>query len=205
MSATATRLHRPEAVAIAKAFVAALDGTYDRLVVAGSLRRQLAYIGDIEVVAVPKIERESTGLLEDMPTDVDRLDGRMLALLDNDDVARRLKADGSLMSWGPTWKSALFQGAHVDLFTPCAARFGWILMLRTGPAAFSRQLVVPRSSDNGRRMKTKDGRPGLLPAHVRSSSGWLTYRVSGERIETPEETDVFELFGMKYVVPWERV
>ena len=48
---------RPEAIAVAKRFVDILDGTYDQLIVAGSLRRRLAMIGDVEIVAVPKVER----------------------------------------------------------------------------------------------------------------------------------------------------
>ena len=72
------------------------------------------------------------------------------------------------------------------------------MLLRTGPAAFSRQLVVER----GR--KTKDGRPGLLPPLIVPRDGWLTWRVSGERIETRDERTVFDLFKMAYLEPWER-
>lgn len=194
---TVTRMPRPEAIEKAKAFVAAIEGTTDRLVVAGSLRRRLAVIGDIEVVAVPKVERLTEGLFADQPVEADRLDARMHALLENDEVSKRLDRNGS-PRWGPTLKYLTFQGAHVDLFTPCAERFGWILALRTGPAAFSRQLVVQRGS------RTKDGRPGLLPPLVAPRDGWLTRRVSGERLSTPEERDVFTLFGLEYVEPSER-
>lgn len=204
-SATETRMARPDAIAIAREFVDRLEATYERLVVAGSIRRRLGMIGDIEIVAVPKVERESTGLFEGMETDVDRLDGRMLALLDNEEVARRRKANGDLMAWGPTWKSLAFKGGPIDLFTPDAGRFGWILVLRTGPAAFSRQLVLPQRDDGGRRPKTRDGRPGLLPPHIVPRDGWLTYRTSGERIETTEEADVFELFKLPFRAAWERV
>jgi hypothetical protein len=79
-----TRMHRTEAVEIAKAFVAELEGTYEQLIVAGSLRRRLAYVGDIEVVAVPKIEQQSDGLFEGMATDGRPARRRMMALLDND-------------------------------------------------------------------------------------------------------------------------
>jgi DNA polymerase/3'-5' exonuclease PolX len=204
-SATETRMARPDAIAIAKAFVARLEGTYERLVVAGSIRRRLALVGDIEIVAVPKVERESTGLFEDMETDVDGLDARMTALLDNEDVAQRRKANGDLMAWGPTWKSLTFNGGPIDLFTPDAGRFGWILVLRTGPAAFSRQLVLAQRDDSGRRLKTRDGRPGLLPPHIAPRDGWLTYRTSGERIETTEEAAVFELFKLPFREPWSRL
>jgi DNA polymerase/3'-5' exonuclease PolX len=205
MSAVATRMARPEAVEIAKAFVGALEGTYDQLVVAGSLRRRLAYCGDVEIVAVPKVEQQSTGLFAGMTIDVNLLDERMMALLDTDEVAQRRKANGDLMAWGPTWKSVTFRGRPVDLFTPCVERLGWILLLRTGPAAFSRQLVVPKRDDKGRPGRTRDRRPGLLPIHIKPVDGWLTYRTSGERIETPTEQSVFELFGLPYQEPWERV
>jgi DNA polymerase/3'-5' exonuclease PolX len=188
---------RPDAIEKARAFVDAISGTYDRLVVAGSLRRRLAMIGDIEIVASPKVEHVVGGLFGDQGEDVDRLDARMAALLDNDEVSKRLDRNGS-PRWGPTLKYLTYQGARVDLFTPSAERFGWILLLRTGPAAFSRQLVVER----GRR--TKDGRPGLLPPLIVPRDGWLTWRVSGERIETSSEEAVFDLFRLTYLPPWER-
>lgn len=78
------------------------------------------------------------------------------------------------------------------------SRFGWILMLRTGPYKFSKQLVVKKGK------RTNDGRPGLMPAHLVSEGGWLRYRTSGERIETPDEQSVFDLFKLPYREPWER-
>jgi DNA polymerase/3'-5' exonuclease PolX len=192
-----TRMDRPVAIEIAKAFVAEIEGTYDQLVVAGSLRRRLARIGDIEVVAVPKVEPCDGGLFGDRRTEVDMLDLCMADMLEHGEVGRRLDKNGS-PRWGPTLKYLTFRDTRVDLFTPCAERFGWILALRTGPAAFSRQLVVER----GRR--TKDGRPGLLPPRLLPRDGWLTSRLSAERIETPTERSVFELFGVPYSEPWER-
>lgn len=209
VSAVTTRMARPEAVEIAKAFVSALEGTYDQLIVAGSLRRRLAFCGDVEIVAVPKVEQQSAGLFEGMTTDVNLLDARMAALLDNDEISQRRKSNGDLMAWGPNWKSITFRGRPIDLFTPCAERLGWVLAIRTGPAIFSRQLVVPRGQIPGETKrtftKTKDGRRGLLPIHVVPRDGWLTFRTSAERIETPTEQSVFELFGLPYQEPWERV
>jgi DNA polymerase/3'-5' exonuclease PolX len=209
MSQVAARMGRPEAVEIAKAFVGLIEGCTDQLIVAGSLRRRLAYIGDIEVCAVPKIETVETDipdLFGGQPHvgQVDLLDAHLTMLLDKGRVAKRLDANGT-PRWGETLKYLTFQGARVDLFTPCAERFGWILLLRTGPAAFSRQLVVPKRDDNGRPGRTKDRRPGLLPVHIKPVDGWLCYRTSGERIPTPTEQSVFELFGMPYQEPWERV
>lgn len=197
-----TRMERPRAVEVAKAFVDLIEPYTDQLVVAGSLRRRLARIGDVEIVAVPRLETLPIGS-PDMFGDqamgeIDVLDAHMTMLLDRGTVAKRLDANGR-PRWGPTLKYLTFDRAPIDLFTPCAERLGWILMLRTGPYKFSKQLVVPKGK------RTDDGRPGLLPAYIVPKDGWLTYRTSGERIETPDEAKVFELFGLAYVEPWARV
>jgi DNA polymerase/3'-5' exonuclease PolX len=196
-AAAEARMFRPDAVEIARAFIDRIDDACDRLVVAGSLRRRLAMIGDIEIVAVPKIERVMTGLLGDIETEVDRLGARLNELLEDGDVSKRLDRNGA-PRWGPTLKYLTYRDARIDLFCPDRERFGWILALRTGPAAFSRQLVVRPDR------RTRDGRPGLLPPTLAPADGWLTDRMSGRRIETPEEADVFRLFGLPYREPWER-
>lgn len=203
MSGADTRIPRPEAVAAAKRFVDLLDGTYSQLVVAGSLRRRLALIGDVEVVAVPRVESVESEDVDLFGTrrpaeDVDLLDRRMQMLLEEGTVSKRLDSAGS-PRWGPMVKFALFEGVRVDLFTPSEDRFGWILLLRTGSAMFSRQLVVPKGK------QTRDGRPGLLPRHLQPRDGYLTYRTSGERIPTPTEREVFDLFGLPVREPWERI
>lgn len=203
MPETATRMHRPEAVAIARAFVEEIESCCERLVVAGSLRRRLAYVGDIEIVATPLVETVDLAVPELFADRVqrlrkDRLDERLELLLARGDVSKRTDKNGATR-WGPTIKLLEYRGAPIDLFAPAeAARFGWILTLRTGPAAFSRQLVVPKGS------RTKDGRPGLLPVGLKPRDGWLTRPASGERLPTANEADVFELYGLPYRVPWER-
>lgn len=200
--ATDTRMQRPQAVEIARKFVSLIEDCTEQLIVAGSLRRRLAVIGDVEIVAVPKLGVDQTEVADLFGSrieaaEVDRLDQRMEQLLDAGTVEKRLDRRG-IPRWGPTLKYVTYDGASVDLFTPCAERFGWILVLRTGPYKFSKQLVVPKGK------RTDDGRPGLMPAYIQAADGWLTYRTSGERIETPTEQSVFDLFGLPYRDPWER-
>src|SRR5262245_26659048 len=118
MTATETRLHRPEALAIARSFIGRPDGCYTELTVAGSLRRRLAWVHDVEIVAVPRIETHPDGLFEDRPRVQNLLEDRLQAMLDDSEVERRRKADGTLMAWGPTWKSVTFHGGSIDLFSP---------------------------------------------------------------------------------------
>lgn len=186
------RMALTDARAIASGFIAMLEGSYERLEIAGSVRRRAATVGDIEVVAVPlrAIQYDLFGARTD--TAVDLLDRTLNDARNRGEVAGREGAAGRQL-WGPRAKYLTFEGASIDLFAPEAERFGWILALRTGPAAFSRQLVRP--SDR----RTKDGRPGLLPRHLAPRDGWLTSRVSGEKIPTPDEADVFRLFGMPHL------
>jgi len=200
------RQARADAVAIAKLFVPQIEDCTVQLKVAGSLRRRLAHIGDIEIVCEPRTAAATAGLFDDIVTTRDLLDERMTELLDAGTVQQRLDVNGR-PRWGPTIKYLTYRDARVDLFCPEAGRFGWILLLRTGPAMFSRQLVVPRSKIPGEEhtvTTTKDGRRGLLPPHIASRGGWLCYRTSGEKIPTPTEQHVFDLFGMGYVEPHER-
>lgn len=202
MSGAITRMPRQDAIAIAKRFVALIEPYTDQLIVAGSLRRRLAYIGDIEVVTVPKVEWADviTHTLFGEHVDriqVDRLDLRMSELLEAGTVTKRLDAKGS-PRWGSKLKYLTYQGANVDLFTPEGGNFGWHLLLRTGPYKFSKQLVVPKGK------RTDDGRPGLMPAYLISEGGWLRYRTSRETIPTPTEKSVFDLFGIPHIEPWSR-
>jgi hypothetical protein len=221
MSAVAQRMARPDAIEIAKAFVAEIEPYTDQLIVAGSLRRRLAYVGDIEICAVPKVDTVPIGgpdLFGDVRLGgVDMLDLRLTMLLDKGRVQKR-ETNGKT-AWGPKHKRLLFQGAPIDLFCavndwnkePAKAepeRFGLILTIRTGPAQYSHQLVTEagKTAVVGKR---PGGRPitrvGLLPSHLRVQGGWLTSRVSGIRIPTPTEQDFYEMTRLRWLDPWERV
>jgi DNA polymerase/3'-5' exonuclease PolX len=196
VSAAPERHDLADAEAVAAAFIAMLAGTYDRCEIAGSVRRKQRDVGDIELVAVPTIG--TTWDMFDTPVgQVDLLHHRLGVLREAGTVEPRRRADGSPV-WGRQMKLLRWGGFPIDLFAVDAARMGWILALRTGPAAFSRQLVVPVGST------TKDGRPGLLPRFLVPRDGWLTYRASAERIPTPEESGVWRLFDLAIGEPWER-
>lgn len=113
-------------------------------------------------------------------------------------IERRAAGETGRLAWGPSYKRLSFEGYPFDLFTPEAARFGLILTIRTGPAAWSHQLVTPRGT------KTRDGRDGLMPPYLRVREGWLTERTSGRRIPTPTERDVFDHMQLRWLEPEDR-
>lgn len=196
MSGVTTRMTRPEAIEIAKRFVALIEPYTDQLIVAGSLRRKLAMIGDVEIVAVPKTEIERTetvGLFDSEFTthEVDQLDRFITQLVGHNLAQKRLDINGS-PRFGPTLKYLTFEGARVDLFTPCAERFGLILAIRTGPWQLSRWLVTQKSKRGG------------LPDHLVVRDGWVHYRTSGQRIPTPDEESFFSLLDLPWIPPQDR-
>jgi hypothetical protein len=226
LSTTTTRIDRATAIEIAKAFVAEIELCTDQLIVAGSLRRRLAYVGDIEIVAVPKVEIErveTVGLFgsEFTAHTVDRLAERLDAMLGAGEVSKRASASGGT-AYGPKHKRLLYRGAPIDLF--CAVgiskgedgrdavqaepdRFGLILTIRTGPAAYSHQLVTEKGKTVvvGKRGGRPITRVGLLPSHLRVQGGWLTSRVSGIRIPTSTEQEFFERAQLRWLDAWERM
>lgn len=209
MSGATTRIPLADAQQTARRFCDQIADCTAQLTVAGSIRRRLTTVGDVEIVAVPKIEpmleRDMFG--EIVAThQVDLLDARLTTLLDNDIVTKRLRSDGKAV-WGQKMRYLTFEGVPVDLFTPDADRWGIVLAIRTGPRQFSKQLV----SGKGRMVVVgydeQAGaikREGLLPAMYRVQDGWLRYRVSGQCIRTPTEEGFFERIGLKWRDPWER-
>lgn len=219
MSGSKLRMPSREAASVAKRFLGLITDSCDRIVVAGSLRRRLPTVGDVEIVALPKIGAQPTDMFADVTAPVDLLHERMDGLLAEGTVEKRPRSDGAVF-WGPRAKYLTFEGVPFDLFSvvndwrgtkePARAeldRWGIILMIRTGPAGYSHRLVTPKDQQavvgkkgNGQLIR----KTGLLPTHMRQAEGWLTYRTSGERIPTPEESDVFKLLGLEYVEPWMR-
>lgn len=206
MSGASNRMPIAQARPIAEAFVREIAPYCERVAIAGSIRRGATMVGDIEVVAVPKVEAEhETDMFgETVATRrIDRLHEHMGQLLNDRTVQQRPRADGAIF-WGPKAKYLVYEGIPVDLFTPEAARFGVILAIRTGPWTYSRRLVTTK--DKTVQIGTDSrGRPllarGLMPECYRVQDGWLTWRVSGERIPTPEESDLFALLGLEYRDP----
>lgn len=211
MSAAATRIPSTEAGPVASRFKALIAPYCERVEIAGSLRRRLPTVGDIEIVAVPRVETVET-VTSDLfgesakVEQIDRLHEFLERALADGIVSKRPRSDG-LTFWGPKAKYMTFEGIPLDLFTPEADRFGIILAIRTGPAMWSKRLVSP-DDEQVQVGKLGNGRPvmkrGLMPRRFRVQDGWLTSRVSGERIPTPEESDVFSLLGLEWVEPHQR-
>lgn len=197
-----TRIASKDAAAVAKHFLSLIEGTTERIAVAGSLRRRLPMCGDVEIVTIPRVTIEQTvftDLLEDRveTAEVDNLHEALNVLLASGAVQKKLIGAKGVTRWGPRSKALIFEGVPFDIYSTDADIWGWTLVLRTGPAEFTKQLVQRRGE------KTVDRRPGLLPEGLYFEGG-IRSRLSGLLIPTPEEEDLFRVLGLEYREPWLR-
>jgi DNA polymerase/3'-5' exonuclease PolX len=151
----------------------------EQIYIAGSLRREVRMISDIEIVAIPRTHQQvdlfgvETGTISELD---ELLSGMSLTFSKN----------------GDRYKKYSYQGYQVDLFLANAANLGFILMLRTGPADYSKAMVTLRPY-------------GFKPLHIRVADGYV-YQIpnAAAPIPVPDEETLFRLWGLDYVEPKAR-
>ena len=182
------RFDRAAALPVARELCQALEPVTSRLIVAGSLRRRKATVGDVEILFVPRTERRQVDLLHSHEFDLagERID----ALLAEGVLEMRPNIAGGT-SWGGKNKLAIHvaSGIPVDLFTASEANWWNYLVCRTGPAESN-----------------------LAIATAAQAKGWkwnsygagFTHLGSSERHAVASEAEVFEFVGLPFREPWER-
>jgi DNA polymerase/3'-5' exonuclease PolX len=163
----------------AQLLVEQLSPVCERIEIAGSLRRQKPYCSDIELVAIPKPILNLIGEPTEQ-TEVDLLlDKWPIYFTKRGHKYQQFWFDGTTM---PFW---------VDLFLQSTETWGYNFMVRTGSAEFSKRMVTP--------IHYGGYKPNEL--HIQDAR---IYR-GAMPLETPEERDIFLLWGMKFVPPEERL
>ncbi len=176
-----SELRHPLATArsVADLLVEVLRPACSRIEIAGSIRRRLSSVKDIEIVAAPHVQRDLFGAA----TLVDELRPVVDELVAAGRLAWRTNASTTLgRRFYPLL--AVKSGIPVDLFAVLPpAQWGAIFAIRTGPHDFSRQLVT---SCQHRALRCVDGR---------------LVRENGETVETPEERDFLRQCGVEWLEP----
>jgi DNA polymerase/3'-5' exonuclease PolX len=179
--------------AVAEEFVELVRRHCVRVEVAGSIRRGKPDPKDIEIVAVPRVERWErprlgqidlmTGLDQET-VEEDQLDSFLTLLRANGQVKNR-------GAWGPRHKRLEWQSVPIDLFCVLPpASWGVIFALRTGPGDFNKLLV------------TSQGLRGVMPPDKRVAGGQLWH--GGAAINTPDEDAFFAAIGVPCWPPEQR-
>lgn len=207
------RLPLAEASALAGKLVELLRSGCERIEIAGSVRRGSPTVGDLEIVAVPKLHWPTDLFGGHSGHPVDLLDQALGVLMSDGwrlletpaerggypESPMRLGIKGPVVikdsgaRWGPRFRQFSFEGLPVDLFiVRPPAQWGVLLLIRTGPREFSRRAVTRRSLG------------GLLPDYAVVREGGIYRLQEGTVIPTPEEEDVFSVLGVPWIAPGDR-
>lgn len=191
---TGVRVPLAEADAVAHELVAVLDLGCDRIAVAGSIRRRRPDIGDVEIVAVPRIRTETVveGLFaEERQVEVDELQVLVDALV----LKGTLASHPTDSKHGARYSKLLHpaSGLQVDLFSARPSTFGLIYLIRTGPATYSQWLATEarRRAHHvaGGELHRGGMGCGSIPCPV---------------VPTPDERDVYAALRLPFAPPEQR-
>ena len=163
-----------------------LEGSCERIQVAGSVRRGRSDVGDIEILAIPK-SGDSHDLFGQNVPGPSMLDERCRELIQSGHFELRPNKHGST-TFGPMNKLLVQTNTRipVDVFTADARNWGMALMVRTGPAEWNVRMMS-RFQELG------------MEGHA---YGGVTQ--DGMAMDCPDEETVFNLLSWDYREPHER-
>lgn len=168
-------------------------GCYETWHLVGSVRREVLKCGDLEILARPKIVRapDAQSLFEEDTVPVNLLFDKVQECVSAGLFTLREGRDGKT-ACGPRYARLQWGEIPVDLFMCLPpAQWGVLELIRTGPWEFSQRMVAQRHKG------------GTLPNNMRVEAGQML--VDGEPVEIPTEQDWFDLIGMRFIEPKERL
>lgn len=194
-------MNRTKALSLAQNLIADLEPFCERIQIAGSLRRGVSEVKDIEIVAIPKPEET----IEHRDLFGELLEVEYRCSL-NGELEKRFahggwtwRKDTEVLRWGPRYKRLRHESEICcDLFITDAKRWGYQLAIRTGPAKFSQALVMLALRQ---RMHCTDS---LLHQHPKYGQACPKGEDCPLIIPTPEEKDFLEALGLPWIEPSER-
>ena len=169
---------------LAEVIIGHLAPYCERIVVAGSVRRKAEFVGDLELLAIPKtVNTEQAGFFGEVKASEESLlDVEVARLLKMGTFRPRPNKQGHT-SVGPLNKLLIWApaGLPVDLFTTTARNFGMALVVRTGPKDFNVKVMTK-----------------LLQLGLRGKAyGGISFP-DGQEMDCPNEETVFRALGW----PW---
>lgn len=214
-----TQRSRDIALSDAEAFKAMLLPFTEQWTIAGSVRRGSALVSDVDHVVVPKLEViGGGGLFGDTPDTVNLLWRELDRLVDHkpdsqeedefgqteadafEPISKAVKTDKNGKAstrWGMKLRSVHFRGFDHEIYTTTPEAWGIALLIRTGPADFSRHIVTEMQRHGYR---AKDG---IVERRVGGDYAG-TSEPRWELVAVPTERAVFDLLGVAYREPDQR-
>lgn len=213
MSTTSCKRPHAQALEDAEAFKALFPPAfYERWTFAGSLRRRKPEVSDVEHVVIPAwgdVER-GDGLFT-VSERVNLLFFHLDALVRGGQVSKHIYG-ATGYRWGDKHRGCSFRGFAHEIFTADESNFGSAIAIRTGPAEFSKRLVIGLRN-HGRR--NKDGLvwqcrlcPTAFQADVKCDEKCPLCQGTNlepmSAVAAPDERRYFELCGIPWAEPEAR-
>lgn len=163
---------------IAEWYVEKLRPHCDKIMIAGSIRREKPNVGDIEICCIPKkfcLEtKDLFGVITKAPP------SPIKSFCDIINSLEAVKGNPA----GKYTQRILPEGIKLDLFMADHNNWGLIVMIRTGSADYSKLMMVE-----------------LIKRGYKSEDGLLIDTKTGEIINCPSERHFYELTGIRYLEP----
>ena len=155
-----------------------LSPVCERIEIAGSVRRRVRTVNDLEIVCIPKCDDRAVDMFGMAPP------------ARHPDFIRRVEKLGTPIRGKAEgrWRSIQGKEITLDLFMCNADNWGYIYALRTGSKRFSHEVLAR----------------GWVARGYKGIDGNLVKISTGQIIQTPEEQDLFRLIGIQYVSPERR-
>lgn len=184
------KFQRSIALDVVRELAPLLEPVCERLLVAGSLRRRKAEVGDIELVFIPRTEPFPVSLFE---IGERSLADPLLEALVRDGVLEKRRNSAGAVAWGQWNKLArhVRTGVPIDFFAATAATWWNYVVCRTGPVSSN---VAIATAAQRRGWKWNPYGEGFSRA---IGLGREVHPIASER-------EVFEFDGLPYKEPWER-
>lgn len=187
-----------EAMEVASEIQHFLTPHCDQLLIAGSLRRGKAEVGDIEILYIPRLVDKPDGLFDTKKFDM--ADGQITCWLADGSITKRPNINGGT-SWGEKNKLAIWTpaGIPVDFFATTKENWWVSLVIRTGSKETNLALTTGAQKLGG----TLNAYGCGVTTHRHRIFNGTPYPPSSI-IPATSERDVFELCGVEYKEPKNR-
>lgn len=172
------RIPLKQAQQLTAKIIEALTPGCQRIEAAGSVRRCVPTVGDLEIVCIPRFGLDLFG--EPAWSKLDPILANLVY------AGRLIKGDKNGERYKTFFVPAI-EGLKLDLFVTTPECWGVNFTIRTGSADFSHKLVTPKWQG------------GYLPGDLRVA-GARVWR-GNDVLNTPEELSLFELIGLPWLEP----
>lgn len=178
-----------QAIRVANELSLGLSHCCHRIMMVGSIRRCKPFVSDIELLYIPRFRERQADLLS--TEKVNEVDEKLNEWLKSGLIEKRKNVRG-FEAWGPKNKLAVHvpSGIPVDFFETTEENWWVSLVIRTGGKVMNLALTTGANKRN---------------RTLNAYGCGVTDRKTGEVIRATSECHLFELCGVQYLEPEERL